>query len=126
MTITTRRTPPLASALLPVILILTLLAAGLHFYEAIAAPDVRLLFTLNGVVWLALLAAYTLPIPALAEYRRPIRWLLAGYAALTIAAFFVWNILKGQWTPLGWITTAIEVALVVLLLLADRQAEAAR
>ncbi len=103
------------------IIILTLAAAAAHFYDAAIAPEIRVLFTLNGLGWLVLLAAHYLPLPALAAHQRLTRWALLGYAALNVAAFFIWNLIRNEWTPLGWITTALEVVLIGLLWLEDRE-----
>ena len=45
-------------------------------------PDVA--FILNGLGYLALLAALYLPVPRLLPYRRVVRLTLIGYATLTI------------------------------------------
>jgi multisubunit Na+/H+ antiporter MnhE subunit len=49
---------------------------------------------------------------------------LLGYAALNVVAYFVWNFIRGEWTPPGWITVTLEAVLVGLLWLEHRQAEA--
>jgi hypothetical protein len=70
-----------------------------------------LLFTLNGISYLVLaagVAAFALPI----RFLRPVRWLprmaLAGFALVTIGAYLV----TGTYFTLGWITKAVEVAIV--------------
>ena len=62
------------------IILLTIATAGIHI--SLLFPDV--LFILNGLGYLTLLAALYLPIPALANYRSLIRWVLMGFTALTI------------------------------------------
>jgi hypothetical protein len=94
------------------IVLLTLGTAIIHLQLAFPDP----MFILNGLGYLSLLAA--LYIPQLARYRNAVRWVLIGYAALTI---FLW-ILIGARTPIGYVDKAIEVALIVLLLLEARRA----
>ena len=77
----------------------------------LAFPDPA--FILNGLGYLALLAALYVPVPRLARHRNAVRWVLIGYTALTIS---LW-ILLGARTPIGYTALAIEVALIALLLL---------
>ncbi len=90
------------------VVVLTLMAALVHL--SLLFPDP--VFILNGVGFLALLAALYLPVPRLVPHRRAVRWTLIGYATLTILAW----VAIGERTPLGYSTTAGEVALVILLL----------
>jgi hypothetical protein len=91
------------------VIVLTLIAAAVHL--SLLFPD--LAFILNGLGYLALLAALYLPIRPLVPYRRLVRWSLIGYATLTI---LLW-VAIGERSLLGFATTADEVALVILLLL---------
>jgi hypothetical protein len=95
------------------IALLTLGTALIHLQLAFPDP----VFILNGLGYLALLAALFLPIPQIARYRNAVRWVLVGYAALTV---FLW-VLIGARTPIGYIDKAIEVALITLLLLEARR-----
>ncbi len=106
-------TAPHASTLRAGIITLTLGTAFIHLQLAFPDP----VFILNGLGYLALLVALYLPIPRVTRYRNAVRWVLAGYAALTI---FLW-ILIGARTPIGYIDKAIEVALIALLLLEARR-----
>ena len=93
-----------------VILELTLATATIHFTLG------GTLFVLNALGYLALGAAYlaaaALPMPAI----RRIAWLprlgLAAFASVTIVAYLV----IGPHFTLGWVTKAIEVAIVMLVL----------
>lgn len=98
------------------IVVLALVAAGIHF--SLLFPD--LVFILNGLGFLALLAAYIAPLPIFQKNKNIIRWAFIGYTALTIAA---WVILGDKSMPLGWLTKGVEV-LLILLLLADQRNEA--
>ena len=62
------------------IIALALATALIHI--ALAVPLTMVGFYLNGVGYIALVTA--LYVPPLARYRRPLRWLLMGYTALTI------------------------------------------
>ena len=95
------------------IVLLTLVTALIHLQLAFPDP----MFILNGLGYLALLAALYLPIPQLAPYRNIVRWVFIGYAALTLT---FWLII-GERTAVGFISAAAEVALIVLLLLEARR-----
>ncbi len=95
------------------IVVLTLGTAIIHLQLAFPDP----VFILNGLGYLTLLAALYLPIPRISRYRDIVRWVLVGYAALTI---FLW-VLIGARTPVGYIDKAIEVALIALLLIEARR-----
>jgi uncharacterized membrane protein len=95
------------------IIVLTLATAFIHLQLNFPDP----VFILNGLGYLALLAALYLPVPQLARYRNVLRLALIGYTALTI---FLW-ILLGARTPIGYIDKIIEVALISLLLLDARR-----
>jgi hypothetical protein len=100
------------------VVLLTLIAAAVHL--SLLFPDPA--FILNGLGYLALLAALYLPITRLVPYRGVVRWALIGYATLTI---LLW-VAIGERSLLGYFTTADEVALVVLLLLEDRRMRSRR
>ena len=95
------------------IVALTLGTALIHL--SLNFPDLG--FMLNGLGYLTLLAALCLPVPQVARYRDIVRWVLIGYAALTI---LLW-ILLGDRTAIGYTAKAIEVALITLLLLEARR-----
>jgi uncharacterized membrane protein len=95
------------------IAVLTLGTALVHLQLNFPDPVI----ILNGLGYLALLAALYLPLPQLARYRNVVRLVLIGYAALTI---FLW-VLIGARTPVGYIDKAIEIALIALLLLDARR-----
>lgn len=96
------------------VIILTLATAIIHF--SLLFPDV--LFILNGLGYLALLAALYLPISQLAGRRGLVRWALLGYTALTVV---LW-VIMGERGALAYVDKVIEVVLLVLLWLDGRQA----
>jgi hypothetical protein len=106
-------TSPTSTALRVGIVLLTLATALIHLQLAFPDPA----FILNGLGYLALLAALYLPVPRMARYRNIVRWVLVGFTALTI---LLW-ILLGARTPIGYIDKAIEIALILLLLLEARR-----
>jgi hypothetical protein len=93
------------------VILLTLFAATVHI--SLLFPD--LVFILNGLGYVTLLAALYLPISRLMDHRRVVvvRWTLIGYVTLTILLWVV----MGERTLLGYSTTAGEVALVGLVVL---------
>src|SRR5215210_548002 len=101
------------------IFLLTLATAGIHLFLAFTAiPYFGLnfgvmLFILNGLGYLGLLAALQLPIPLLARFRSATRWTLVAYAALTIV---LWFIMAPEYEIIGYIDKVIEVALIALLI----------
>ena len=95
------------------VIALTLGTALIHL--SLNFPDPG--FILNALGYVALLAALYLPVPQLARYRNAVRWILIGYAALTI---LLW-ILFGDRTLTGYTAKAIEIALIALLLLDARK-----
>jgi len=84
----------------------------------------QVLFYLNFIGYIALAAAYYLPsllqFQPLLRYQRVTRWLLIVYAAATIILWFL--ITVGSYNMLAYIDKPIEVALIILLLIDDRQA----
>src|SRR5215207_5392144 len=101
------------------IFLLTLATTFIHLFLAFTAiPYFGLnfgvmLFILNGLGYLGLLAALQLPIPQLARFRSAARWALVAYAALTIV---LWFIMAPVYDIIGYIDKTIEVALIALLL----------
>ena len=101
------------------IFLLTMATAIIHLYLGLSAIGYMgfnfgiMLFILNGLGYLGLLAALQLPIPQLARFRSAARWVLVAFAALTIVLFFV---MAPEYTIIGYVDKAIEVALIALLL----------
>lgn len=100
---------PINVALRVGIVALTIITALIHL--SLNFPDP--MFILNGLGYLALLAALYLPIPRVAHYRNLVRWVMIGYTALTLV---LWVVI-GMRTPIGYISAADEAALILLLLL---------
>jgi hypothetical protein len=103
------------------IVLLTLITAGAHLYLA-AQPDedLRFWFLLNGLGYLVLLAAFELP--QFAQIHTIVRWVLMGYALLTIILwFFLGSISQGELDPFDITVKVVEAALVLLLFLDSRR-----
>ena len=79
------------------------------------------LMILNGVGYLVLLAALYF-LPQTAAYRPTVRYVLMGYAAVTILGYFVLN--GDLSSPLGMVSKLIEIALIVVLWQAGSKAAA--
>jgi hypothetical protein len=98
------------------IIVLALATAAIHFSRAAADPEISVLFTLNGLGYLALVALLYAPLSLAASRRRLIRGILIGYTAVTIALYLVWGVMSGEWTiPLGPLDKLAKVALISLL-----------
>ena len=101
------------------IFLLTVATAFIHLLLAFTAIPIYglnfgvILFILNGLGYLGLLAALQLPIPQLARFQSAARWALVAFAALTIVLFFV---MAPEYTIIGYVDKAIEVTLIALLL----------
>lgn len=92
--------------------LLTLATALIHL--SLLFPDV--LFILNGLGYLTLLAAYWLA----PGYRNIVRLALLGYALVTILAWVAIGDKSWPAGALGYLAKGIELLLIALLLL-DRQ-----
>ncbi len=93
---------------------------GFNIMQLIPIP-LPFLFLLNGIGYLVLVGA--LYLPQLRQYQPIVRWLLIAFAAVTIIMYFAIGGLR--FNPVGYLTKAIEVALIVLLLIDGRRAAAA-
>ena len=99
------------------IIILTLATALIHF--SLLFPDV--LFILNGLGYLALLAAYFLPIELARKNHNLVRWLFIIFTAVTILGWVAIGDKSWPGGALGYVTKLVEVALIVLLVVDGRQ-----
>ncbi|MEZ4861853.1 MAG: hypothetical protein R3C14_11110 [Caldilineaceae bacterium] len=91
---------------------LTLITAIIHIYLSFQFPDrPDLIFFLNGLGYLAWILALYSPIPRLAPYRMPLRWLFLAYTLLTILLWLFW----GARTIIAYFDKVVEVALVAAL-----------
>lgn len=97
------------------IVALTVITALIHIGLAIPGlPDAfSIIFLLNGIGYLALVAALYF-LPQLAEQREMVRWALLAFTAVTFILYFVFN-LPNSLSPIGLIDKAVELALIVLL-----------
>ncbi len=93
------------------IILLTIATAGIHF--TLLFPDP--IFILNGLGYLALLAAYFLPLPFAKDNLSLVRWAFIGYTAVTVLAWVVMGEKSWPAGMMGYATKLIEVALLALL-----------
>lgn len=91
------------------VIMLTLITALIHLALNFPHP----LFILNGLGYLTLLYFYYWPTRVLWGQHAPLRWLFIGYTAVTVIAWFVPGV---EHNLLGYITKAIELGLIGLLL----------
>ncbi len=90
---------------------------GFNILQALPIP-LPILFLLNGLGYLVLVTA--LYLPPLYRYRRIVRWLLIIFAAVTFLLYFLVN--GFRLNPISIIAKSAEIALIILLLIEDRQA----
>ena len=107
------------------IVLLTLVTAAVHLIilnimMVNLKGSIDLLFTLNGLGYLALLVAYFIPVPVAQKNHNLVRWVYMGFAILTILAWVAMGTKSGPGASLGYFTKIVELALVVLLWL-DRR-----
>ena len=103
------------------VLVLAVIAAAIHFFRASVDPDIRILFTLNGVGFLALAAGAVFI--AADGVRRWSRRVLIAYSAVTVALYLYWGAADGTWVvPWGPLATLAEVALIAVLFAIGRDA----
>jgi hypothetical protein len=102
------------------IILTTLATALIHF--SLLFPDV--LFILNGLGYLTLLAAYFLPIDLARNNHNLVRWLFVVFVLVTILAWIVMGDKSWPAGSLGYLTKLIEIVLIILLLV-DRQTDQA-
>lgn len=93
------------------IILITLTTAAIHI--SLLFPDV--LFILNGLGYLGLLAAYTLPLPLVKDRRAMVRWVFIGYTAVTILAWLAIGDKSWPSGALGYFTKILELLLIALL-----------
>lgn len=93
------------------IIILTLITAGIHL--SLLFPDT--LFILNGLGYLGLLAAYTLPVPFAKDNRRLVRLVFMAFTAITILAWVAMGEKSWPAGALGYITKLVELGLLASL-----------
>jgi 4-hydroxybenzoate polyprenyltransferase len=91
-----------------IIIIFTLATALVHFSLLFPNP----MFILNGLGYLALLAAYFLPLPVARDNPGLVRWVFIGFTAITILAWLAIGD-KSWW--LGYVDKIIEIGLIACL-----------
>jgi len=103
------------STLRAVILVAGLITALVHLVLLnVAMGTVDPLFTLNGLGFLALLAALFLNLPVVSKQRALVHWVFMGFTAVTVAA---WVVMGRPYTPLGYATKVVELVLIAALYL---------
>jgi hypothetical protein len=93
---------------------------GFNIMSMIPIP-LPMLFLLNGIGYLVLVAA--LYLPQLRQYQPIVRWLLIAFTAVTIIMYFA--IVGFRPNPVGLFDKVVEIALIVLLVIEGRRAAAA-
>jgi hypothetical protein len=106
------------------IIVLTLITAGIHFYFYNTDPKGGLLFTmflLNGLGYLGLLGLLYLPLRLPASIHRLVLPVFIGYTILTIVLYIIISAQSGIWSaPWAPIAKVDEVILTWQLLAEGR------
>ncbi len=95
---------------------LTVATALIHIVLGIMSrtePMFLILFLLNGIGYLGLLAALYF-LPQFAAQRSMVRWALLAFTAVTFILYFAFNA-SNPWNPMGLVDKAIELVLIILL-----------
>lgn len=98
------------------IVLLTLITTGIHFYFYNTDPKGGLLFImflLNGLGYLGLLALLYLPLGLPTSIHRLVRPVFIGYTLLTIVLYIIISAQSGIWSP-PWAPVA-KVAEAILI-----------
>jgi hypothetical protein len=93
------------------IIVITIVTALVHLYLAISSTPFDVMFFLNFLGYLTLLAAFFLPIPILKNYHGLIRWAFMAFAAVTILGW----VFIGMRVWFAYIDKILELALIGLL-----------
>lgn len=111
------------------IILLTLITAGIHFYFFTTDPKGGLLFTmflLNGLGYLGLLALLCLPLGLPASLYKLVRPLFIGYTILTIVLYIIISAQSGIWSA-PWAPVAkLDEAILIWQLWAEGKAVTAK
>lgn len=98
-----------------VILITALVTAVVHLSLVFITPGfLGVMFLLNCLGYLGLAGLFLLPLDFVRPYHEIVRWVLVGYAALTI---ILWVVINGHPDVGGVIAKLDEVLLIVALIL---------
>jgi hypothetical protein len=93
------------------IIVMTLVTAFIHLYLSVLMGKFSLLFTLNALGYLSLLAALLLPLPLVRQRRSLVRILFILYTLVTIVGW----VFSGSRIPIAYIDKLAEICLVILL-----------
>jgi hypothetical protein len=95
------------------IILLTLITAGIHFYFFTTGTGMLFtLFLLNGLGYLALLGLLYLPLRLPDSIHKLVRPVFVGYAILTIGIYIFIGVTSGIWSvPLAPISKVAEAIL---------------
>ncbi len=101
------------SSLRAVILVTGLITAVVHLILLnFVMGKIDPLFTLNGLGYLALLAALFLNLPIVSKQQPLVHWAFMAFAAVTIVA---WIVMGRPYTLLGYLTKLDEIVLIAAL-----------
>lgn len=73
-----------------------------------------IMFLLNGIGFIGLTGLFVLPIARVRPYHETVRWVLVGYALLTIV---LWVFINGKLDVVGIVAKLSELLIIVVLLI---------
>ena len=102
------------------IVLLTIATAVIHLslaFNAFGIGDMTttIMFGLNGLGYLALVAAYYLPVQFFQRYHHLVRWAFIVFTAVTILGWVAIGDKSWPGGAVGYLTKVVELVLVVLL-----------
>lgn len=106
------------------IIVLAVATAAIHLALAVGAytrsndTTTFIMFSLNGLGYLALLVATFVPLPVAKDNPKLVRWVFIGFTAVTILGW----VAIGARNTIGYVDKLVELVLIALLWLEGRKA----
>lgn len=93
------------------IIILTIITAFVHLFLSLSTQPIDIMFLLNFLGYLGLLAAFILPLPVFKNYHGLVRWAFMAFTLVTIVGWIIFGLRVWFAYP----DKVIELVLVFLL-----------
>ena len=88
-----------------------LVTASIHLYLGVKFADVK--FILNAIGFVGLTGLYLIPLGIAQRFHEAVRWVLAGFALLTI---ILWAIINGTIDVTGVGAKRAELIIIIIML----------
>lgn len=95
-----------------IIVVMTIITAGVHFY---LSPGAGVPFILNGLGYLALMGAVLVKVPFLAGRERMVHYAFLGFTAVTILGWLAIGDKSFSTGQLGYFTKVVELILMAAI-----------